>query len=118
MPRVASAGCMSAKRFVGRCPALSPRNSTRKDAAELVMVNRPMAIAAASVKRIDFMVRALDFSCAGVIELLLGRWFENQLREIVEPLLPMLEVVGVVIHVPDVRDVLFLQVGVNTLTDA
>src|SRR5438094_4560227 len=47
----------------------------------------------------------------------LGRWFENQLREIVEPLLPMLEVVGVVIHVPDVRDGLFLQVGVNTLAN-
>src|ERR1043166_8175384 len=50
--------------------------------------------------------------------LLLGRWLENELREIVEPLLPMMEVMGVVIDVPDVRDVLFLQVGVNALADA
>ena len=30
----------------------------------------------------------------------------------------MLEVVGVIIHVPDVRDVLLLQVGVDALADA
>ena len=32
-------------------------------------------------------------------------WLEDQLREVIERLLPMPEVVGVFIHVPEVRDV-------------
>ena len=50
--------------------------------------------------------------------LLLGRRFENELGEIVERLLPVLEVVRMFIHVPDVSNFLFIQVGVDTLTDA
>jgi len=38
-----------------------------------------------------------------------GARFENQLGEIIEPLLPMLEIVAVFIDVPDVRKVLVLQ---------
>lgn len=49
---------------------------------------------------------------------LFGRRFENQFGKIIEALLPMLKVVGVIINVPDVRDVLLLQVGVDALADA
>ena len=54
-----------------------------------------------------------DAVCANSLR---GR-FENQLGEIVEPLLPVLEVVRVLIHMPDVRHVLFLQVSVDALAD-
>src|SRR5689334_12075865 len=49
---------------------------------------------------------------------LLRRRFENQLREVVEALLPMAKVVRMVVNVPDVRDVLLLEVGVDSLADA
>src|ERR1041385_44951 len=55
IPREASAGCMSAKRFVGRWPALSPRKSTRSGAAELVNAKRQEAKIAAAVERMNFM---------------------------------------------------------------
>ena len=48
----------------------------------------------------------------------LRRWFENQLRKIVERFLPMLEVVRVFIHMPNVRDFSFFEISVDALTDA
>src|SRR5260370_27052147 len=43
---------------------------------------------------------------------------KNQLGEMIERLLPMVEVMSVFIHMPDVRNVLLLQVGVKALADA
>ena len=39
---------------------------------------------------------------------LVGCWFENELRKIVETFFPVLEVVPVFIHVPDVRNIFLL----------
>src|SRR4051812_22701766 len=70
MPRDARAGCMSAKRFVGRWPALSPRKSTRSGAAVLVKANRPTAKIVASRGQMNFMV--LKEGIAGVPPALFG----------------------------------------------
>jgi hypothetical protein len=43
---------------------------------------------------------------------------EYPLRELEQTLLPMLEIVGVFVDVPDVRHPFLLEVGVHTLTDA
>ena len=48
---------------------------------------------------------------------LLARWFKDELGEVIKSLFPVLEIVRVFIHMPDVRDVFFLRVGVNTLAD-
>ena len=53
----------------------------------------------------------------GVGNLLCG-WFKNQLREMVETLFPMLEVVRMFVHVPDVRHAFLFQVSMNVLADA
>jgi len=49
---------------------------------------------------------------------LLGARVKNLLREKVKGLLPMLEVVGMFIDVPDVRNVVLLQIRVQGLADA
>ena len=56
--------------------------------------------------------------CLRVPAILLWIWIENQLGELIQRLLPVLEVVGMFIHVPDVRHILFLEVGVDALADA
>src|SRR4051812_13998172 len=48
----------------------------------------------------------------------LGRRLENQLRKIVKRLFPVLEVVRVFVHMPDVRNIFLFQVSVNGLADA
>ena len=49
---------------------------------------------------------------------LLSRWLKDQLRKIIESFFPMLEVMRVFVHVPDVRHVLLFQVSVDVLADA
>ena len=46
------------------------------------------------------------------------RGFENALGEVVERLFPMLEIVAVIIHMPDMRHILLLQITMYTLADA
>jgi hypothetical protein len=43
---------------------------------------------------------------------------EDPLEKMIEGLVPVLEVVRMFIHVPDVRDVFLLQLGVDSLADA
>jgi hypothetical protein len=48
---------------------------------------------------------------------LLGARVKNLLREKIKGLLPMLEVVGMFIDVPDVRNVVLLEIGVQGPAD-
>ena len=48
----------------------------------------------------------------------LGGRSEDELGELEEGLFPVIEIMGVFIHMPYVRNVILLQVGVNPLTDA
>ena len=44
--------------------------------------------------------------------------FENALREVEESVLPMVKIVAVIIHMPDMRHIFLLQVSMHTLADA
>ena len=48
---------------------------------------------------------------------LIGRWLKDELREIVECFFPMLEVMRVFVHMPDMGHFVFLEIGMHALTD-
>ena len=52
------------------------------------------------------------------IRVLVLRSVKNQLRKIIKRLLPMLEIMPMFVHVPDVRNSFLFQVGVHSLADA
>ena len=56
---------------------------------------------------------SLDSAFSMTLPKVLGSLFENLLGEPVQAILPVLEVVPVIIHVPDVRDALFLAIRVR-----
>ena len=45
-------------------------------------------------------------------------WLKDELRKIVESLLPMFKIVRVIVYMPDVRHVVFFEEGMNALADA
>ena len=77
----------------------------RRDGLAAVALRLPHCQEASRACRCSFLV-------------LLGARVKNLLREKVKGLLPMLEVVGMFIDVPDVRNVVLLQIRVQGLADA
>src|SRR5579872_1010360 len=61
---------------------------------------------------------ALVVGWSGPGILRLSGLLEQALEEVVEVVAPVRRVVGVAVHVPDVRNALLLQVGVDALADA